>query len=350
MGTVKRLAEEVARGLRETDPELRKTVVSKLALAVGAMIEGQTPNTVELANLLPLETERQDMREQWLRRLLKNRLLRGEEVMEPLARQQLQEAARNGQIVLLSLDQTELGDRMAVVMVCVRVGDRSLPLAWLAEEGAANIGFEGQRRVLERVLGWLPAGAAVMLSADRFYPSAALFAWLHTHGWCYRLRLKGNLTVDTGSCEATTGELAHGVTERYLPDVRLFTGGVPTNLGILHEAGHEEPWIIAMECTPTPAAVRDYGVRWAIEPTFSDFKSRGFDLEASQLEHADRLERLILIMALAMYWCVRVGRDDALHRPTPLEKKLTRRPTPTIGASENSTVARYPGSNGGCVA
>jgi hypothetical protein len=39
-------------------------VVSKLALAVGAMIGGQTPNTVELANLLPLETERQDMREQ----------------------------------------------------------------------------------------------------------------------------------------------------------------------------------------------------------------------------------------------------------------------------------------------
>jgi hypothetical protein len=29
-----------------------------VALAVGAMIESQTPNTVELANLLPLETER----------------------------------------------------------------------------------------------------------------------------------------------------------------------------------------------------------------------------------------------------------------------------------------------------
>jgi hypothetical protein len=115
-------------------------------------------------------------------------------------------------------------------------------------------------------------------------------------------------------------------------------------------AGVEAPWIIAMECPPHRAAVLDYGARWAIEPTFSDFKSRGFDLQASQLEHAERLERLILIMSLAMYWCVRVGRDDALHRPTPLEKKRTRRPTPTIGASENSTVARYPGSNGGYAA
>ncbi len=40
MGTVKRRAEEVERGLREIDPELGKTVVSKLSLAVGAMIEG----------------------------------------------------------------------------------------------------------------------------------------------------------------------------------------------------------------------------------------------------------------------------------------------------------------------
>src|SRR5512139_1425593 len=117
MGTVRKLAEEVERGLETAHPRLRKTLTRKLALAVGAMLEGQTPNTVELANLLPLETERQDMREQWLRRLLKNPLLRCPAVMEPLARQELANAARNGQTVLLSLDQTDLGDRMAVLMV-----------------------------------------------------------------------------------------------------------------------------------------------------------------------------------------------------------------------------------------
>lgn len=348
MGTVKKLAEEVQRGLDEIHPKLRKTVRSKLALAVGAMLEGRTPNTTELANLLPLKTERQDMREQWLRRLLKNPLLRCAAVMEPLARRELVKAARNGQTVLLSLDQTDLGDRMAVLMVCVGVGDRALPLAWLAEEGPANIGFEGQRTVLDQVRGWLPEGVEVMLLADRFYPSIDLFEWLRVHGWHYRLRLKGNLLADLGyGEETTTGELARGVKERYLAKVRLFAkGGVLTNLGILHEAGHPEPWIIAMDCPPTRAAVLDYGARWAIEPTFSDFKGRGFELEDSQLEHADRLERLILVMVLAMHWCVRVGRDDALQHPTPLEKKLERKPIQAIGASESSTEARFPGSNG----
>jgi len=186
MGTVKKLAEEVHRGLEQAVPKLPKTVVRKLALAVGAMIEGQTPNTVELANLLPLETERQDMREQWLRRLLKPPRLRVAAVMEPLAREQLAKAARNGQTVLLSMDQTDLGDRMAVLMVSVRVGERALPLAWLAEAGPANIGFEGQKQVLEQVAAGLPRGVEVLLSADRFYPSAALFTWLQAQGWGYR--------------------------------------------------------------------------------------------------------------------------------------------------------------------
>ncbi len=351
MGTVRKLAEEVERGLEAADLRVRKSVTKKLALAVGAMIEGRTPNTVELANLLPLQTERQDMREQWLRRLLKNPLLVSTAVLEPFAREELAKAAGNGQPVLLSMDQTDLGDRMAVLMVSVRVGDRALPLAWIAEAGAANIGFAGQRKVLEQVLAWLPTSAEVLLSADRFYPSVELFDWLHAHGWGYRLRVKGNLLADPGyGDEVTTGELAQGVKECYLPGVRLFAHGVPTNLGILHETGHPEPWIIAMECTPTRAAVLDYGSRWGIEPMFADFKGRGFELENSQLEHPDRLERLILIMSLAMYWCVGVGRDDAANQPTALEKKPRRRPIRTIGVSESSTAAWCPGSHAGCAA
>lgn len=351
MGSIKRLADEVARGLRAVHPRLRQTVVSKLSLAVGAMIEGQTPNTVELANLLPLATERQDMREQWLRRLLKNPLLGPAVVIEPFARAELAKAASHGQTVLLSLDQTDLGDRMALLMVALRVGDRALPLVWRAEEGAANIGFEGQQAVLEQILAWLPGGVRVLLSADRFYPSAALFEWLQAHGWSYRLRLKGNVLADTGKGdETTTGALAQGGAACYLTGVRLFAHGVITNLGILHEDGHSEPWIIAMDTAPTRASVLDYAARWAIEPMFSDLKGRGFNLEDSQLQHAERLERLVLIMALAMYWCVSVGRDDALNHPTALEKKSRRRMTPIIGASRNSIAAWSRGSPEVCVA
>ena len=46
------------------------------------------------------------------------------------------------------------------------------------------------------------------------------------------------------------------------------------------------------------AAVRDDGSRWGIDLLFSDYKSCGFDLEATHLRAPERLDRLPLSMAL----------------------------------------------------
>jgi hypothetical protein len=96
-----------------------------------------------------------------------------------------------------------------------------------------------------------------MLLGDRFFGSPDLIGYCQGHGWGYRLRLKGNLLVDTGRVSTTTGELAQGVPPRglYLTDVLLTGQEVPTHLGLLHEAGHEEAWIIAMDAVPTRARV-----------------------------------------------------------------------------------------------
>ena len=158
MGPVWRLAAEVARGLSEAHPKLRKTVVSKLALVVGAMIEARTPNTAELANVLPLDTERQAMREQWLRRLLKNPLLSSSILLKPWASARLADASRHGQMVVLSLDQTDLDDRFAVLMLGLVIGDRAVPWTWTVEAGARPIlGLPARRRTgasAELATGW----------------------------------------------------------------------------------------------------------------------------------------------------------------------------------------------------
>jgi len=60
-------------------------------------------------------------------------------------------------------------------------------------------------------------------------------------------------------------------------------------------------------------------------PMFSDFKTRGFNLEASQIERTDRLDRLVLVLALALYWAVSTGLWDAIENRVPAEKKPRRR-------------------------
>ena len=48
--------------------------------------------------------------------------------------------------------------------------------------------------------------------------------------------------------------------------------------------------MIAMDCLPTAATIRDDGLRWGIEPMFADFKTRGFGLEDTPLRDSDRVD------------------------------------------------------------
>ncbi len=47
--------------------------------------------------------------------------------------------------------------------------------------------------------------------------------------------------------------------------------------------------------------------RMSIEQGFRDDKSGGFNLAHIPLQHADRMERLLLAMAIAMLWCHELG-------------------------------------------
>ena len=115
---------------------------------------------------------------------------------------------------------------------------------------------------------------------------------------------------------------------------RTLTSPANTHIGIIQDPGHAEPWIIAMyrfalpKGPEPPSYLRtlEYGQRWGVEPMFSDFKSRGFGVADTQIRYADRLDRLLLVMALALYWAVSTGLWDAVHHPTPGEKKLSRSP------------------------
>jgi hypothetical protein len=269
---------------------------------------------------LPLEADRTDMRYQWITRLLGNPLVVSDAIMEPFAREVLEQAAARDRPIVLILDQSRLSDRHQGLMLALRYGERALPLAWRVETTDGAIGFATQKALLEAVAPWIPAGVAVRLMGDRFYGTADLIGWCQDRGWGYRLRLKGNLVVFYGTTKTTTGACA-GDRLFCLEDVDLTGKRTRTHIGIIHDPGHAEPWIIAMSEKPGYLATLEYAGRWGIEPMFSDFKSRGFGVEDTQIRHADRLDRLLLVMSLALYQAVSTGLWDAVHHPTPSEKK-----------------------------
>src|SRR4051794_29067299 len=85
--------------------------------------------------------------------------------------------------------------------------------------------------------------------------------------------------------------------EHRLSDVELTEQRARTHVAMVREAGHPEPWIIALSQPPSGHRAFDYGLRWGIEAMFSDLKTRGFNLEDSQIARTDRLDRLVLVLA-----------------------------------------------------
>jgi hypothetical protein len=250
-------------------------------------------------------------------------LVISDEIMEPFSREVLERAAAGGQPIVLILDQSKVSDRHQVLMLALRCGERALPLAWRVEETGGAIGFETQKALLDAVVSWLPEQATVRLMGDRFYGTADLIGWCQECEWDYRLRLKGNLVMFDGADKTTTGKCARDRVYS-LENVDLTGRRARTHIGIIHDPGHAEPWIIAMSEKPSYLRTLEYADRWGIEPMFSDFKSRGFGIEDTQLRYADRLDKLILVMSLALYVAVSTGQWDAVHHPTPSEKKVPR--------------------------
>src|SRR4051812_28014061 len=323
MNGIKKIAESVGSELKHRLPKQRKTQRTKLALLVSTMLEVRSANLMDLAAGLPRDADRTDMRYPWIIRLLGNPRVPRDGVRDPSARGVLDGAAADGEPLSLILDQSKMSDRHQVLMLAVRWGERALPLAWRVEETEGAIGFDTQRALLEAVAPWLPEEASVRLLGDRFYGTADLIGWCQGRGWDDRLRLKGNLVVFDATGKTTTGQCASDRVY-YLEDVELTGRRARTHIGIIQDPGHAEPWIIAMSEKPGYLRTLEYAGRWGIEPMFSDFKSRGFGIEDTQLRYPDRLDRLILVMALALYVAVSTGQWDAVHHPTPSEKKAPR--------------------------
>jgi hypothetical protein len=319
MSGIERLAKTISADMKRRLPGQRKTQRSKLSLLIATMLEVRSANLMDLAACLPRPAERLDTRYQWIKRLLANARVVSDAVMAPYGREVLTRLSARHQRIILLIDQTQVSERHQAVMVAVRLGGRALPLAWRVKHTQGAIGFAEQREALQAAARLLPEGVKPVLIGDRFYGSPDLIAWCSGQGWDWGLRLKQDLLVFAGDGESTLAE-CFGRGEHLLTGIALTGKRVRTSVAMVHEVGHPEPWMIALSQTPSVPKAFDYGLRWGIEAMFSDFKSRGFGLEDSQIRIPGRLDRLILVMALGLFWAVSTGMWDAANRPTRAEK------------------------------
>jgi hypothetical protein len=302
-------------------------LVNLAAIALG-ILRSKSLQVGQILTALPLAGTRDTLKKR-VQRFLKNPDVTVELYYAPLARRILQRLATGGARIHLTIDRTEWG-AFNILYVCVGWRGRALPLLWgMLGPGASS--FAEQQALLAVVARWLPRRADVLLLGDREFGTGVLAQWALHQGWGVCLRLRAHEYV----CRA--GAPYFEMLPLVLPGQRRFWAHVTftqkhavagLNLAMYWAPTAAEPWyLITTEPTSKQACSR-YHRRFRIEEMFKDFKNngRGFGLELTGVRHADRLERLLLALALVYTWLLLWGAHviatgqqqlvDNVRRPT----------------------------------
>jgi len=305
-GGVAHVAITIENDLKDRETKLHKAHISGLADLSASVLTCRSANTGEWMSVMPRIACTEKAKENYISRFLANRLIDPIDTMRGYIPELMEMQKQHNMTVILMLDQSKIADNFECLMISMRIGERAIPVAWKVVETKGEIGFEIQQELLNQVITFIPKDTLILLAADRFYGTSSLVNWCRQHGWQYRIRLKGNLIFQHEGGDITPMD---GVKSKLdsMTDAKFNNTEIMTNIGIIWEKGHKEPWFIAMDCIPSKYKILDYGMRWGIECMFSDFKSRGFSVTKTKLKHVDRIERLILVLTIALYWAVSTG-------------------------------------------
>jgi len=212
------------------------------------------------------------------------------------------------QALHLALDTTMLWNRICVVVVSLVCHGRAIPLLWQTlEHPSASVSAAVSIGLLEKVDRLLAGFGAITLLADRAFPCAELLGWLENQrGWTYVMRLPGDTEIDGTAaplgCQVRRLRLRRGQC-RGFRNVRLWADGSHTaNLVLAHPTGLpvEEPWYLISNAEQSLDLVWSYGRRFCCEQLFRDQKSGVFQLADSGLRDPERIDRLLLVVAIAV--------------------------------------------------
>jgi DDE family transposase len=238
------------------------------------------------------------------------------------------------------IDVTSYEEHAQVIYVGLLQHSRVLPLVWKVMPGQQkwDQGFwKCISELFKRVAPHIGSADCTIIGDSAFgcFPMVQLCQQYH---WHYLFRIAGQHTCQRRSSQGQFGEstavckLVREPGKRFHGSVRLWQSkSIETELSLFWDPAEEEALIVISDRHAGKGRVAEYRLRWRVEATFQDSKSRGWDWEASHVRALDRVDRLLLVLFLLFWWlahlaatCIHHGKRDRYDRADRRDKGIFR--------------------------
>jgi hypothetical protein len=239
------------------------------------------------------------------------------------------------------LDMTPFNDDATIIYIGLLVHSRLLPVAWCVMPGQEPWD-RGQWQIVAHLLDQIIAQvgqADCTLIADRGLVGAPLVKLCQERHWHYLLRVCKEQTCRrqfaghtkwSGWCRFE--HFIHQKGQQWYGRAQVWQEeSVETYVSACWNQETHQAWLLISDRPAGKARITEYGRRMRVEATFQDSKSRGFNIEASQVKDLAHLERLLLALFMAIWWvshlaasCIHHGERHYFDRRDRRDKGIFR--------------------------
>jgi len=295
--------------LKLMPPDMLAENCITLAMMITGILRGRNGQLKKIARAVQYSYKKESLGERF-RRFVRNKNI-DVNVVYALLIGKILKAIGQGPITLM-IDSTKIGGRCICLMVSIYYKSRALPFAWLTFKGRKGHSSQAtQLKLFKRVKDLLPADVPVILLGDGEFDGSEVVEWFKTEtNWQYVCRTDHTtLIFHQGRWIALDQLPLEPGEETFLKDV-LFTQANqigPVNILVVWHETKECHWFFVTNVETAAEAKAWYTKRFTTETLFSDFKSRGFNLDSTRMWKPERVNRLILAGAIAYFFTVALG-------------------------------------------
>jgi hypothetical protein len=206
-----------------------------------------------------------------------------------------------------------------ILMLSIAYRGIAIPFFWVVLDLEGNSCAGDRITLLKRVISRFDAKRIEALLADREFVGTEWFRFLIEANIPFIIRIKQNFIAEIeGHGKLAIGSLRKCLSRKKVDNHPISLWGLPLYVSIEKRRGAKEEMIVVSNLRfEDPLGM--YRRRWEIETMFGCFKTRGFRMEDTHVVDADKIEKMVFVLAIAFCWAYCIG--DIQDKKQPIEVK-----------------------------